>query len=82
MSGPREPTVAVAPEEKLAHKLAAMVRLMEIADKSEEIVIYSSFGSLSEPDRGTTPPVADAVSSGFKTVYCFECGVHGWKAAG
>jgi TolB-like protein/class 3 adenylate cyclase/tetratricopeptide (TPR) repeat protein len=53
------------------------VRLQEIADKTQEIVIYSNTGQGSGANAS-----AYAVENGFQKVYFFENGFSKWKAAG
>jgi rhodanese-related sulfurtransferase len=53
------------------------LRLLEIVDKTQEVVIYSNTGQGSAANAS-----AYAVDSGFQKVYFFEDGFSKWKAAG
>ena len=55
------------------------IRLMEIAPKSGEIVIYHPHGSTVVDAVAAT---AYAVEHGFQTVYYFRDGLESWKSAG
>jgi TolB-like protein/class 3 adenylate cyclase/rhodanese-related sulfurtransferase/thioredoxin-like negative regulator of GroEL len=58
------------------------VRLFEIVDKTEEVVIYSSGGDGGGVHRSAADACAQALTWGFQKVYCFAEGFPGWKAAG
>ena len=53
-------------------------RLLELVDKSEDIVVYSSSENISVAAH----TAAYAVANGFKKVYYFEGGLDAWKKAG
>ena len=53
------------------------VALGELADKNQDIVIYSQ-----DPLSRTLPACALAVSRGFKKIHYFQGGLDEWKAAG
>ncbi len=53
------------------------VRLLEIVDKAQEVVIYSS-----GERRDAASASAQAVTWGFQKVYYFHNGFQRWKAAG
>ena len=55
----------------------SLVRLNEIASRSEALVIYSS-----RLAQDAAQPVAYAVAGGFEKVYYFEGGLEAWRAAG
>ncbi len=55
------------------------VRLLEIVDKTREVVIYSSGG---RAERPAASACAKALTWGFEKVYYFAEGFPGWKAAG
>ncbi|MFQ6024078.1 MAG: rhodanese-like domain-containing protein, partial [Acidiferrobacterales bacterium] len=56
------------------------VRLLEIVDKRQEIVIYSSSSGGDERDAANAS--AQAITWGFQKVYYFADGFQEWKAAG
>ena len=56
------------------------VSLGSIADKTQEIVIYTSLGG--EFGRYGASASAFAVSRGFENVFFFQTGIDGWKQAG
>ena len=53
-------------------------RLLEIVDKSQELVVHSSRGYSSRAAQAAAAAVVD----GFERVYYFEGGLGAWKAAG
>ena len=53
-------------------------RLLEIVDKSQELVIYSSRGRASRAAQAAAAAVVD----GFERIYYFEGGLVAWEAAG
>ncbi len=55
-------------------------RLLELVDKSQEIVIYGQ--SVGGEVRNTANATAKAVAWGFERVYYFPDGIDGWKRAG
>ena len=54
------------------------VRLLELVDKGQEVVIFHGGGRV----RAGATAVAKAVDWGFKSVYYFPDGLNKWKAAG
>ena len=57
------------------------VRLSEVANKEQEVVIYRGGGSVGGRARDTANASAMAVTWGFK-VYYFAGGMDAWKDAG
>jgi len=58
------------------------VRLLDIVNKDQEVVIYGGEGAGGVGTRASANASAMAVNWGFEKVYYFAEGIDGWKEAG